>query len=768
LSDVFSRRTTAVIAALYLILGLAITQVTLLNTLGYESALLFGLLTAWIGGALPLRLTRAARMQPQADSAGVSISPWQMLRNWWNITLVGWLILIPPVVVLVVNAAFVRNCAMFDGALFWLLIPFMTIAFRNALVLFLRALLGASAGWWYYAILLLFLLQPFVQIFSLPQLYAYNHVFGMFLGVSWDQTQPPFLTLTLFRLSTLAYIVLLLTAATALRTRKVNGPRDVRRRFVLLAAFIPSLAAAIFFLVSSDELGFSNSYTHLRDELGSVSTAGPVTLIYDSSAIDADELRVIMDEHAFQLERVCAELNVQWSGMLTSYLYPDRASKKRLLGTESSEIARPWRSEIHISAQHWRESLKHEIVHVVAGRFGPYISHAPFLRVLGLTEGLAMAVEWSWGNRTLHQHAAAMQAHNILPDARDCISTFGFAGNSSSVSYVASGSFTRWLMDSVGTATIKKAYGEDDVEGVLGVSYEELNRRWRNFLHTIPRAQPDSLATAYAFRRPSIFSAVCPRVVTERSRDAAAAMEDGEPERALQLYREIEALAPNARAVFGIVGAMYQLGMMDSVRRASTRYLRDSSRAFSVYPLLLWKGAAAWAEDDSLAAATAFSDLIREQPPGWPTRLAERMFRAIRSNARDSMVRSVLLGTLRRDRNEDSLRTLRAGMLRKLCTHRPKDAVIFEEYLRLATADSADREEALVMIGEFPLDGMHRSLRMLCAGVLFGEKEYDRAERFFRSALEISDSEMDRLEIDEWLVRCAWLRARLAEKQDVQ
>jgi len=40
-----------------------------------------------------------------------------------------------------------------------------------------------------------------------------------------------------------------------------------------------------------------------------------------------------------------------------------------------------------------------------------------------------------------------MLAQGLLPRARSVISTAGFVSNSSSLSYVASGSFCRWLID---------------------------------------------------------------------------------------------------------------------------------------------------------------------------------------------------------------------------------------------------------------------------------------------------------------------------------
>jgi tetratricopeptide (TPR) repeat protein len=752
-------RAAVVLLCLYLLAALGTAAMPLFGTLGYESALIFGLLAAWLGALLPFSaLWRFRRLDRLASRRKGSLS---LVARWLHLTAAGWLLLVPPMALLTANALRIPNCAMFEGALFWLLIPFMTVAFTAAVLLFLNEFIGRRAGWMYYALLLLLLLQPFVQVFTQPQIFAYNHVFGMFLGLSWDQSQPPFATLALYRLSTLAYALLLLVAATALRLRHAG---DMTPRRALLLVFLPPLVAVLFFHFSSDRLGFTSSYAFLRAELGAEYRLGNIRIVYDSTAMDKEEVRRVAEEHLFQLERVCAELGVRWESSITSYVYPDSETKRRLLGTESSDLARPWRGEIHVSLSSWSETVKHELVHVVAGKFGPYIIRAPFVRVLGLTEGLAMAIEWSWGNRTLHESAAGMLAQGLLPHASASLGTAGFVSGSSSRSYVAAGSLTRWLMDSLGVATMRRAYASDDVEGTVGMDYNEIDRRWRVFLSTVPREIPDSLAIAYAFRRPSLFSAACPRVITERNRDAAAAMAEGRPARALALYRAAERLAPNARSAFGIVGALYELGRWDSVIAVTDLYLSDTSRAFSLYPMLLWQGAAAWQKVDSAAADRAFSRLIAQRLPGWTHQFTARLLRALRRGKQDGLA-PLMTALLRRgDAREDSLR--REG-LTALLRRDPLDPVVAEEFMRAVIADSADRSEgrrrALAVYERIEHLPLHYDLRMLAVRLLYQERNWREALRLLRHQLNEVQGAAQRDAVTEWMARCVWQLRRAGE-----
>ncbi|MBE0643381.1 MAG: hypothetical protein IH600_04825 [Bacteroidetes bacterium] len=760
------RPSALALAALYAAAGLGCAFVPLLHTLGYESALVFGLLAAWIGALLPLSMRHAfqrlsrfgtgplpAATAENENGRGKAPGPLRVTAaRWLHLTLAGMTLLLLPATILTANALLVRNCSMFDGALFWLLIPMATVGFSTAVVLFLDALLGRRAVWAYYAVLLLLLFQPFVQIYTLPQLYAYNHVFGMFLGLSWDQSQPPFLTLLLYRLSTASYVALLLTVIAVLEARRKGVLFGMHRRRMLLA-FLPPLAAVLLFHFFSTQLGFTNSYAHLQRVLNAEYRLDNIRVVYDGATMDSSAARRIAEEHLFQLERVCAELGVDWKREITSYIYPDRASKRRLLGTESSDLARPWRAEVHLSADSWAETVKHELVHVVAGSFGPYLNRAPFIRVLGLTEGLAMAVEWSWGNRTLHAFSAGMLAQGVLPHARTCMGTVGFATNSSSSGYVASGSLTRWLMDSLGVAAIRRAYAADNLESTTGMNYEEINRRWRIFLGSVRRDLPDSLAVAYAFRRPSLFSAVCPRVLTERNRSAAEAMAAGKPRRALVLYRAAEALAPNARSAFGIVGALYALERWDSVAVVTSQYLDDTTRAFSLFPMKLWEGAAAWRRGDSAVADRALTRLVEENLPGWPTPFAARMRRALRRGGRDAL--GVLLtGLLKADaRDQDSLRrTQLTALLGKF----PRDAVVVEEYMRAATDDSSGRAEALRAWREIESQPANDAVRMLAVRLYYADRQWEEAQRLLRHLWNEALGDAARNEVAEWLARCAW------------
>ena len=753
-------RSIWLLGTFWIAVALCCTQLPLVQTLGYEFSMVMGLAVAWTGA--PVFLTLSRRLNRVQGSSLLS----DAVRIWGLIAGVGLLLLLPPASVMAFNALFVRNCAPLEGLLLYLLIPAGTVLFAAAIAVFFSVLFPKRAWPALLTLLLALLAQPFLEILARPQLYSYNHVFGMFVGLSWDQQQPPLETLALYRILTLAYIGLLLSTAVALKALRKDGRISVRIRKQLVSVFIPALAAALLLTFYSDELGFSNSMRHLRSRLSGTLHTPNFTIIYDTSAVTEDELRIIADEHEFRLHQVREELDIDWSRRIVSVLYPDSEVKGELLGTRTSEVARPWKAEIHLSLDSWSESLKHELVHVLAREFGPNYIGVPFVRVLGLTEGLAMAIEWDYGDRSLHEYAAGMLRYGLMPPLRRLITTFGFAGGTSSVGYVAGGSFTRWLIDRHGLERMKKAYASDDITGVYGESYDRLERGWHEFLRSVPPGRADSLATAYLFRRPSLFTAVCPRTVGDRTKAAAALMRRGKWVAALRSYEALERLAPGAGSAFGVVQAQFNLGGHDSVIAVSTRLLGDTVRAFSVVPMLLWQGASFWSMDDSAQADASFSRLIDAGIPGWTGERARRYRRVLREYARDGEFREAMLANLHIVTNPDSLRSVLAEKLFNLARSKGAEGALLEEAVLRLGAEKQWRDTARQMLERISPE-RRSPLMWRVLGTLYYRRDlWARAEYCFSRARD--DVPATARMLEDWRQRCVWKRKVSEETKHVK
>ena len=755
-------RPVALFAVLCTLFALLATQVPLLHTLGYEFAAALGLVAGICGGfcALPLWRRDAQRIGVDPGSGA-----WQV-RSFLGISIALELVLALPCAVMTLNALFVPNCAPFEGVLFFLLIPVFSLLFSIAAASLCASLFKAWSAYASFGVVVgVLLLHPLLQTLTQPQLFAYNHLFGMFVGFSWDEAQPALGTLGLYRITTLAWGAAMFSASIAV----LRGGGDRLRRFPasspLLALFAVSVLIVFLGVSFSDELGFSTSARSLAAALGETRQTAHFIIHSAPGAFAPEEFDAVAEEHEFRLAQVCTMLAVDWKGRINSYIYPDSRSKKRLLGTESSQIARPWMREIHLSQEGWKEAVKHEIAHVVASSFGPYLVRTPVLRELGLTEGLAMAVEWNAGNRTPHEYAADMLAEKILPSAEQFLTTRGFLTGASFSGYIASGSFCRWLIDAKGLDAMKRVYAADDVERGTGEAMARLETEWRAYLSTLPRVASDSAVTMWLFRRQSLFSKACPRAVTEKNRAATVALRGGRYAAAAVLYRESDAMAPNGTAVYGLCNAYLGLQRYDSMLAITRRMLADARRASSLLPLWLWRGDAARCTGDHALAASCYRVLVNTRPGGWIEDEARLKLAALSAPER---VRPLLFRFFdlqaRPGTRVDSLRKAGTALLREAFAgdrSLPLTRLLLARNLAL---DSAGKGEALSLFAGAMRPEFLRDCSMNAGDLFYRSGALDDAERHYSRALAASTSEMQRLDARDALERCAWKRERIATR----
>jgi hypothetical protein len=727
-------------------------QLPLTHTLGYEFAAITGFLIGLLSGPFVILLTTGSA------SAASQNNPPSVLRDFVDLVVAQVLLLSLPLVVMTANAWFVPNCSMFTGVLLYLLIPALTVPFSTALACLLATLFRAR---WalvaYVVVLVLLLLHPLLQIIVNPQLFAYNHIFGVFMGFSWDEAQPRIDLLALYRLSTAAFAALFLCAAALLTARKTRRRVSGFQRNTLSLIFAISATVVVVFIVRSDNCGLSTTRNTLERELSQSHRTRHFEIKAEPGSFTREELAEAGEEHEFRLWQVCGKLGLRWDGTITSYIYPNDVVKRRLLGTESSDIARPWAGEIHLSSDDWRRSLKHELVHVVGSIFGPAPLKVPLYRTYGLTEGLAVAIDWRSGARTPHQDAAGLMALGKLPSARAVMSTQGFISMPPSIAYMAAGSFCKWLMDSRGVEVVKNAYRSDDIETICGSTYKRLEAEWRAFLASVPREMPDSLALLYRYGNPPMARKPCARALTELKRDAQAALEARRYGDALNRFLAMQRMTFSAQAVGGIVEAYFRLGRTDSVLAFARRLFADRARMPSLLPMLLRYGDAAWSAGDSSLADSAYSILVREKPSRELTLEAGIRLAALRAPP----VRDAMKAALLRDARLPGADTTAIALLeRQLHIHgRGPEGNLLRLTLARLCGRTHSNVRALALLQSAD-NGPFRMECLLLAGTLAcNANEPDYAAACLREALSLARSEAERLDALDRLDRCLWKKS---------
>jgi tetratricopeptide (TPR) repeat protein len=210
---------------------------------------------------------------------------------------------------------------------------------------------------------------------------------------------------------------------------------------------------------------------------------------------------------------------------VVAFFFRSAEQKRQLMGAHSTYIAKPWMNQIYLQLEPWPHSaIAHEIAHIVVANTGA----GPF-RISGrwgglwpnpaLIEGVAVAAAWSDSREmTPHQWARAMIEIGLAPPLR-VLFGMGFLGQPKRQAYTLVGSILRFVRDSFGARAIRRIYRTGDIESVVGMPFDELEKKWRQYVMSVALPQ-SALGLAKArFAKRTIFSSVCPHEVARlRSR----------------------------------------------------------------------------------------------------------------------------------------------------------------------------------------------------------------------------------------------------------
>ncbi|MEC8422496.1 MAG: hypothetical protein VX000_01900, partial [Myxococcota bacterium] len=221
---------------------------------------------------------------------------------------------------------------------------------------------------------------------------------------------------------------------------------------------------------------------------------------------------------------------VAWKGRkLTSFVYPDRDTQYRLMGSRRTLVARPWTHEMHVRWDRIGEPvLAHELAHLFSAPFGAGPGRlatrgGAVLVDLGMVEGFATAADWAPGSLTPHESVAAMRRLGIAPDLREIFRPDGFWSQPSGKAYTMMGSFARWLIETEGIVRFKKVYGGADWVSVYGRPVTVLVGEWETWIDALHVSGEALEYARYRYSRGSIFQKACARTIAELDRKAANA-----------------------------------------------------------------------------------------------------------------------------------------------------------------------------------------------------------------------------------------------------
>ncbi|HCV43681.1 MAG TPA: hypothetical protein DGH68_09375 [Bacteroidetes bacterium] len=743
------------VALTYAAISLISTQVPLLNYLGYELSAVIGLVGAVASGLLTIHIVK-----PQYCSAGEKgkTTTSHVLSSFRRAVALNMTLLAIPLVVMLANALFVKNCSFVLGFAFFLLIPVVSVWFGSALG-FLCAVHYRLSKLVFIFYCLAFLIYSAAMGYLTPAIFSYNFLYGFFPGLTYDEALGLSWTLVIFRLVTVFVAAILIWLATAIVNR--HAPTDsFWTKGISLLRFLSDRkqrfgSAAIGFVLASAwffrcELGFESTSRFIQSKLGSTFSTEHFTIYYSGNSYDENEIKWIAAEHEFRLKQIGDAFYAPFHGKIESYIYPSNEVKQRFIGTGTTNIAKPWSGQIHTTRQSLDGTLKHELVHIVAAPFGLPVIRASLST--GLIEGLAMAIEWEWGNRTPHQYAAAMRRFGVMPEIEPMMLLTGFASQAASVSYVVCGSFCRFLIDRYGMRKMMQVYRTGDFDFTYGRSLRQLINEWHGFLDRIEVRACDRDAVDVLFRRPPIFRKVCARVVAERNIEAGKKYGQRDYKAAELLFGESYTEGKSYDALSGYLSSALRSGNATMVSALYDSITVRESRPSPYLPLFLTIGDAFWTLGRSEKAQELYSCLRQADLSRTLNELATlRLLAAHNPSDGRSMLTYMM---------SDANDSVRLGMLDTALKERPD--FWMPKYLKGRYLLSKKKfEESFGILSSIELSSEDSSieahrLRMLGYD-LFHLKRFQEAKSAFWNSLNYLSTEVAANEVNDWLERCEWM-----------
>ncbi len=714
-------------AALVALYAVAVSRLPLLDYLGYEFSAAVALLYPLVPGLFFVRWMRGADDDPGA---------------WGRTIVLATISLVAPLAVGLLNGLFVKNCAPGEGLAWFGLTAGVGLVWVGGLAYFCASAFRRPISW-YLVLLALVLLHPLLLGYFTPRVDSYNVVYGYFPGFTYDEELRIGQILVVWNAVRLAFALALISAGAIIGRRGRPGTKlAVRVSFYLLLAL---LGMSWYYRT---DLGFETTTSSLRASLGSRVVTRHFRIYYDSASISGDEIRWVAAEHEFRYFQVARFLGTDTTRVIESYMYPGTETKRRLIGAGNTDIAKPWRGEIHLDGDSWRNTLKHELTHALAAEFG-----MPVIRAnvnIGLVEGLAMASGPSFGNRTLQEYAASMIRFGVVDDPGALIRPAGFAFQSSTVSYVLMGAFCEWLIGGRGMNAFKTWYGGGSPVDAYGVGVDSLVAEWRASLDGIDVPESWKSHTDFYFRRKSIFARECARVVANLNADGGRALDREEYGSAVWSFGEALSKSWNASSFAGLARTFFGRGDYDGVIMLFDAERGDSTRSGSLAGIRMIYGDALMMRGEFSAALAVYRELRDlDLSPGLNEALALRMQVAGETGLREYLA-PVIAGTMEDSVALDWLSGIENSGNAALISH-------LKGKLMLAKGDYAGAaRETAEYFAPFQYPELNGALNDITAGAFFRLGSFFSARAFYERTLDYNPGAVLTGRVRDRQERCDW------------
>ena len=533
ISELFRRR----ILLLYFLLtsvNFLLILLPLTNSLSYEFSAANAIILFLTGGSLSISYLKNNKI----DFILYLKSKWKELT----------IVILIPFVISFLSTIFHSGCPIKDGLLFYIIITIPAFIYGIISGFISSSIAKKYQMLIFFGIFVSLLIIVLIEFFYYPQIYFYNPLFGFFPGTIYDEDIAIDWKLILSQVYNLFFFFSLFVVLNILRKRELSK--------ILLSITLAGLFAA--FILIKPIFGFSTNFWRINRELSSKVSTRHFEIMF-SPDTSPNEKKFISLLHEYYYDQVTEMLGVHYTERINSYIFYSKNQKRNLFGSANANVAKPWLNSIFVNKDYFPKSIKHELVHVIASKFG----YSPFKVADGfnpaLIEGMAMLVENDFDENQIDRIAKLAYNNGYKIKINALFSGLNFFSSYSSLAYIYSGAFLKYLYNEFGIEKIKKIYGNSDWEKIYGSGINTLLVRFEKTLND-DKAFSDSNKARLYFGGQTIFNKACPRMTANDLNEAGSNYSMKKYEIALEQYRKIYNYSNSYSALIGEVFCLIKTG----------------------------------------------------------------------------------------------------------------------------------------------------------------------------------------------------------------
>ena len=574
-----------------IIVNLFLTNLPLTNTLGYEFAAINGIMLFLTGGLISIIKLRKSHFKNFFD-----------LLKQNNIFFLSALSF--PFLIGLMSSFFISKCPILDGVLFFLVIAIPSLFFGIATGYYSFSLTRKYSLWIFLILFFVILLTPLVEFFLNPQIYFYNPIFGFYPGTIYDEDLSVDKLLIGYRVCNLLFFITMVLIAERISSK-------VYFKKILISSSLLIIAIAFFLLKPA--LHFATDKNRLEKNLNKKINTEHFQIHFPDS-LKKKEALFFAILHEYYFDQLAIELRLHKDKQrIDSYIFAGKDPKRELLGSGNADIAKPWLNEIFLNFSNYEGTLKHELTHVMDAKFAKNIFKVAENFNPSMIEGYAMAFEDNYDGNSVHYLAKlAYQSGYKIPIVK-LFKGINFFTKNSSISYIYSGSFIKYLTDKYGVEKIKMLYSNSDFAKVYGKDISALAVEYNEFLNKYQINANNYQAQLY-FGGTTIFKKFCPRVAAGEVKEAWNLFNTKKINDALELFEKVYEYSDSYQSLMGIITCYSKEKKYSEAAKFLNEQLANFKKSQYFFYLELTLGDLFIETNNSSGAVAIYDSLLIQNP----------------------------------------------------------------------------------------------------------------------------------------------------------